>query len=386
MRVSAALLVLAVGCARNGQPHTAPGNPGVTGADSTTYEGATFVPAAGDLSFVDVASGSRFNLMGQAYEGPLAEDAVQLRILPAMTAFWFAWSVHYPGARVWPDAVNNAGHTIESGPGCGVPCDELIQGCFGGRDCIPSNDEPHWTTAGDTPRLGYLADDDRVLGLYDGVNARAYPLDALWTHEIVNDGIADRTFSVTYCPLTGSGILVEGVQDGTPMRFGVSGLLYNSNLVLYDRTTDSLYGQMRQVGFKGDNLGLPLATAPVVDTTWGTWRAMFPDTAVLSDRNGISGYPYGDYRTDDADTFMRTNPPPDPRYAAKDYAIGVTVGDETVIYAFPEIEARVGKVGIVTDTVGDEPVVLAYDGRSQTAVVFSARIAGEPATFEVGGD
>ncbi|MBW2257015.1 MAG: DUF3179 domain-containing protein, partial [Deltaproteobacteria bacterium] len=94
-------------------------------------------------------------------------------------------------------------------------------------------------------------------------------------------------------------------------------------------------------------------------------------------------YPYGDYRTNDADTFMLTNPRPDPKYPNKSYAIGVIVNGETVIYAFDEIEETLGEQALVTDIVGGEPVVLAYDGRSQTAVVFSARIDGQPAEFAI---
>ncbi len=371
-----ALIAAGLGCTSETPDRPAPENPGVDGVDSTTYVGSPFTPDDGDLVFEDEATGSRFNLMGQAFDGPLADGKVQLGRLPGMTAFWFAWSVHHPGARVWNRGTNNEGIELLGSASCGVPCDEIVSACFGGKDCIPSIDSPEWVDADDDEHLGYLSDDDRVLGSIHAGIARAYPLDALWTHEIVNDTLPGWEFSVTYCPLTGSGIAVDGRQDGTDMRFGVSGNLYNSNLVMYDRTTDSQYGQMRLVGFTGDNLGLPLTTRPLLDTTWGAWRHMFPDTQVLSDQVGVSGYVYGDYRSDHANTFMVTNPLPDPLYPNKSYAIGVTVGGETAIYAFEEIESQLGDLAIVSDTLGGLPILVAYDGRSQSAAVYSRLIEG----------
>lgn len=381
----AAIGILLVSCVTATSTGPGPVNPGAGSLDSTTWDGAPFVPGPGDLSFLETATGSRFNLFGQAYDGELAERGVRLGLHPGMTAFWFAWSVHHPGARVWNRGTNNEGVTIDATEGCAVPCEEIRGACNGGQDCIPSIDAPVWTDASDSANLSYLADDDRVLGLIGASGARAYPLDALWTHEIVNDTWGDATFSLTYCPLTGSGRVVDGVQDGQPMRFGVSGNLWNSNLVLYDRTTSSLYGQMRAVGFRGEQLGLPLDIAAAIDTTWAAWRAAFPQTEVLADDVGIAGYPYGDYRTDHEDTFIQTNPAPDPLYPNKSYAIGVTIGGETVIYSFVELEAAIGERGFVEDEVGGEPVIVTFDAASQTAAVWSRRVEGEVRTFGAEG-
>ncbi|MEN0065461.1 MAG: DUF3179 domain-containing (seleno)protein [Myxococcota bacterium] len=356
----------------------APANPGVGIVESVTYEGAPFVPGADDLAFTDT-TGSSFNLAGQAFEGPLADGNVQLAVLPAITAFWFAWSTHHPGARVYNQGINNPNDPLVATEGCGVPCNEIALACSG-RDCIPSIDNPDWRTPDDTRQLAYLTPDDRVLGIARGGAARAYPLDTLWTHEIVNDTWGDWSFSVTYCPLTGSGVLVDGVQDGNPMRFGVSGNLYNSNLVMYDRTTETLYGQMRLVGFAGPRLGEPLAAAGLIDTTWGEWFKLYPQTEVLGQRHA-STYPYGDFREDDNDTFRQTNPRPDNFYPNKDYAIGLSSGGETVIWAFPELEATVGARGVIEDVVGELPVLVAYDNTGPTAVVFSRLHNGETLTF-----
>ena len=344
---------------------------GSAGEDAGTYDGTAEEPAQGELSFVDELTGSSFNIVGQAFDGPLADDKLQLGVLPGVTAFWFAWSTHWPGARVWPDQVNHDGVSIQGNDECGVPCEEMITACGGGQDCIPSIDDPEWTTPDDSAALSYLEDSDRVLGVRGSLGARAYPLDTLWTHEIVNDTWGEWEFSVAYCPLTASGMVIEGTQDGQAMRFGVSGRLFNSNLIMYDRTTDSLYGQMRQVGLLGERLGGSLDISAAVDTTWGAWKALFPDTEVLSGSVGTAGYPYGDYRTDHDDTFMANSPAPDPLYPNKSYAIGVTIAGETTIYPLEELVAQIGVRGIVEDEVGGFPVLVAFDSTTSTAVVLS---------------
>ena len=290
--------------------------------------------------------------------------------------------VHHPGARVWNGGINNEGVELLSNDECAVPCDEIRPACFGGQDCIPSIDSPVWTTPDDTSELGYLVPEDRLVGLFWNGKARAYPLDALWTHEIVNDTWDGWEFSLTYCPLTASGIVLDGIQGGEPTRFGVSGNLYNANLVPYSRTTGSLFGQMRTLGFTGEDIASPLTVAGAIDTTWENWVRMFPQTEVLADDVGIAGYPYGDYRTDHGDTFITTNPLPDPLYPNKSFAIGVTLGGETVIYPFEEMQAEVGDVGLVQDEVGGVPVLVAFDANTQTAAVFSRTVDDTVREFE----
>lgn len=377
------LLLTACGIQVEGPPATDPAPPlqGSNGVEASEVVGDAYTPTNGDVVFVEPATGTRFNLLGEAFDGERA--GTQLGRMPGMSAFWFAWSSHHPGARVWPEGVNNPDAAILSNDQCGVPCEEMITACRGGKDCIPSIDRPRWVTAG-SDELGYLVDEDRVLGLTHEGRARAYPLDALWTHEIVNDTWGDWSFSVTYCPLTGSGLVVDGLKDGESLRFGVSGRLFNSNLILYDRASDSLFGQMRQVGLFGDEVHTELSTAAVIDTTWGTWRRMHPDTEVLSERVGTARYPYGDYRTDQTDTFMINRPLPETTYPLKSYAIGLIAGGETVVYPFAELRARVGEQGIVQDTVGGLPVVVVFDLRDDTAAIYSRQVGEDVLTFEMG--
>ena len=162
-----------------------------------------------------------------------------------------------------------------------------------GKDGIPSIDEPRFQSAAEAGN--FLEPGDRVIGVYhDGV-ARAYPQRILVWHEIVNDRIGDDPVSITYCPLTGTTLGFH--RGGTEL--GVSGKLINSNLVMYDRATDSLYPQILAAGIKGPNTDRGLKELRVVFTEWRNWKQRYPDTQVLSTETGhFRNYqrdPYGGY-------------------------------------------------------------------------------------------
>jgi hypothetical protein len=181
-----------------------------------------------------------------------------------------------------------------------APWDEIMQGC-GRRDCIPSIDHPRFIAAADAK---FLADEDIVMGLELDGDTRAYPVTILNYHEIVNDVVAGRPLAVTYCPLCGSGLVFERTFNGQAVEFGVSGLLRNNDLILYDRETESLWQQITGRAFAGPLRGEELRAVPVTMTRWRRWRAAHPDTRVLStdtgfDRPYANRLPYGDYDSSD---------------------------------------------------------------------------------------
>jgi len=162
-----------------------------------------------------------------------------------------------------------------------------------GKDGIPSIDRPKFWSA--EQAQAFLRPDDRVIGLYRAGVARAYPQRILAWHEIVNDVISDQPVSITYCPLTGTAL---GFRRGDT-EFGVSGRLLNSNLVMYDRATDSEYSQVLGAGISGPMAGQGLDELRVVFTDWAGWHARHPGTQVLSTDTGrLRNYqrdPYGSY-------------------------------------------------------------------------------------------
>ncbi len=336
-------------------------------------------PPAGDFASLRVMNGE-----GEwRFDGEAAVEGAALTSLPGHNAFWFAWSVFHPGAEVWGgDSVRVA--TIESDEECGVPCDEIIPGCSG-RDCIPPLDAPEMVS--EAPE--YLADTDLVLGIVTSEGARAYPHNVLWWHEVVNEEVGGEAFAITFCPLTGSGLRFDrrGFVEGESVRLGVSGLLYNSNLVLWDRETETLWSQMRIEAIRGDARGSVSPLEPVHEMSWRAWRSLHPDTLVVSDNTGFSRdytrYPYtrgGDYRTNHADTFRSTNPSPDDQFRNKDMVFGLVLGSVRRAYVWERLREQVGDRGVLNDEVDGMPIVIVFDFAESYVHAFE-RPSAEPLLF-----
>ena len=177
-----------------------------------------------------------------------------------------------------------------------IPIDEVRDG-GPGKDGIPSIDNPKFIEAHEAD---FLANDHLVVGVVKSGTIRAYPHKILNWHEIVNDAIDGQSVNINYCPLTGTAFGWISKTDGVNTTFGVSGLLYNANLILYDRNTDSNWSQLKLESVNGNLIGDKPTLFSVVETTWGTWKTLYPDTKVLSANTGINRnyeiYPYGDYK------------------------------------------------------------------------------------------
>lgn len=159
-----------------------------------------------------------------------------------------------------------------------VPFDSLMQACPA-RDCIPSIDQAVFVPAAE---VEYLREDDLILTLtYNGMT-RAYPARILDHHEIVNDMFGQDPVAITYCPLCGSGLAFDRRLGGQVLDFGVSALLHNSDLVMYDRQTESLWQQITGEAFAGKSRGARLKMLPLSMVTWKDWRQQYPDAQVLT--------------------------------------------------------------------------------------------------------
>jgi len=159
------------------------------------------------------------------------------------------------------------------------------------KDGIPSVDEPSFRPIGDVD----YADRIPVFGVARGGEAKAYPRHVLSHHEIVNDEVGGEPVAVTYCPLTGT---AQGFRRGEA-TFGVSGRLVNSNLIMYDRGTDSWWPQMMATGIDGPMTGETLDEFRVVWTTANAWAERHPESLVMTDETGYArryeSDPYGSY-------------------------------------------------------------------------------------------
>ncbi len=156
--------------------------------------------------------------------------------------------------------------------------DQIQQGCYNGKDCIPSLEFPEKSDINGS-YLDYLKDEDLIIGIWNGENYIAYPHPIINWHEVVNE----NGYCISFCPITGSAVNFS--SDG---EFGVSGLLFNSNLIMYDRDTDSYWEQMMLKSVAGDLKGTFLELLPMLETTWENWKKLFPDTKVLNSNTDLA--------------------------------------------------------------------------------------------------
>ena len=157
-----------------------------------------------------------------------------------------------------------------------IPLDK-IRGGGPPKDGIPSIDNPVFANVDNSQ---FMSNSDTVIGLEIDGEAKAYPLFILVWHEIVNDEIGGVPVSVTYCPLCYTNQVFERIIDGNTVEFGTSGKLYNSNLLMYDRFTESYWSQALGMAVTGELTGYKLDLVPFDVITWGDWKTLHPDTLV----------------------------------------------------------------------------------------------------------
>jgi len=246
-----------------------------------------------------------------------------------------------------------------------VPPGEIFHG-GPPKDGIPAIDAPKFVHAAE---VGFIEATARVLGIERNGVAKAYPIAILNWHEIVNDELGGEPVVVSFCPLCGTGVAFSAVAAGQARSFGVSGLLYNSDVLLYDRQSQSLWSQLLAKAVAGPLKGTQLRLIPLVHTTWGEWRRAHPNTLVLSTDTGyVRDYdrdPYAGYVDSNGLFFPITRR--DPRYHPKERVLGIEVGGVHKAYPFAEL-ARTG--GTVVDYVGAAQVTVSFDAASQTARIF----------------
>ena len=266
--------------------------------------------------------------------------------------------------------VNNDSNTIPDGNDNNnstqwlIPISEVRDG-GPGKDGIPSIDNPNFVAANNA---NFLTDNDLIVGIVKDNEAKAYPHLVLDWHEIVNDEINDSFFTLNYCPLTGTAFAWESMTNGTRSTFGVSGLLYNANLILYDRNTDSNWSQLRLECVNGSLINNKPKLYSVVETNWKTWKTLYPDTQVLNTQTGFSRTygtsPYGDYSTNNNRFIFRpaiTNS----ALPNKDRVYAIIDEDLSKVYQFSDFDN--GKV--IRDTfngkdyliIGNENLIYSFE-------------------------
>jgi hypothetical protein len=232
-----------------------------------------------------------------------------------------------------------------------VPFDEIMSGGVG-RDGIPSIDAPEFIS--NTEAQEWLADNEPVIALELDGDARAYPLQILTWHEIVNDTVGNVPVAVTFCPLCNSAIVFDRRVAGEVYEFGVSGLLRNSDLVMYDRTSESLWQQFTGEAIIGDLTGTQLTFLPSSLISFADFQAAYPEGQVLSQDTGFNRRygvnPYTNYDANGGTPFLFDGEI-DERLPAMERVVAVTLTDAdgtTVDIAYPL--SSLAEAGVINDT------------------------------------
>jgi len=221
------------------------------------------------------------------------------------------------------------------------------------KDGIPSIDNPVFANVQGSH---FMSDSDTVIGVEINGEAKAYPSFILVWHEIVNDNVGGTPVAVTYCPLCYTNQVFERVIDGQEVEFGTSGKLYNSNLLMYDRLTESYWSQALGMAVKGELSGYQLNLIPFDVITWGDWKTLHPDTLVLTTDTGhIRSYatdPYGSYYTEPRIMFPVEHR--DDRMHPKEIILGFNQDGIYKAYKQNDIELNI----ITNDSIGEIPIML----------------------------
>lgn len=262
--------------------------------------------------------------------------------------------------------------------------DELGPGCPY-RDCIPSIENPRFETVGEAAAV--LVDAMPLVHVEVNGDARGYPLDILTRREIVNDVIGGEPIAVTFCPLCNTAIGFKRTIGGEVLEFGVSGLLRNSDLVMYDRATQTLWQQATGRAIIGAYVGARLEKVSASIVSFGQFRGEFPNGLVLSREGGTYGRnPYVNYDSDETPFLFRGEI--DPRLSGIERVVGIETASpadgspEYIAYPWSALSER----RVINDVRGGAPIAVFWTPGANTALgaanIAEAADIGAAAVFD----
>ncbi len=278
-----------------------------------------------------------------------------------------------------------------------VPYNEIFSGGVP-RDGIPPIDDPRFVSVEDADE--WLEEKEPVIALEIDGEAKAYPLQILTWHEIANDTLAGVPVSVTFCPLCNSAIVFDRRLDGEVYDFGVSGNLRNSDLIMWDRQTQSWWQQLTGEAIVGQLTGAQLDILPATLTAWQDFKATFPDAQVLSrdtgHRRSYGANPYAGYDEVGRSPFLFFGKEDD-RLLPMERVAAVTVGDESAAFPFASLETE----RVAHHSLGGQDLVVFFKPGARSALdkrsiadsrevgstgMFLRELDGQTLTFAADGD
>lgn len=277
-----------------------------------------------------------------------------------------------------------------------IPYDELVPVLR--RDGIRSLDEPKFESV--EGAAGWLTESDPVMVVELEGEARAYPLRILSAHEIVNDRIGDVPVVVTFCPLCNSALVFDGRFDGQELAFGTSGWLRHSDLVMYDRTTDSLWQQFTGEGIVGEYAGEMLTFLASSLVSFSDFQAAFPEGQVLSQDTGFPFQydlsSYSGYDSSNEQPFLFFDVP-DNRLPVMERVVSISLEETDIAYPV----TLLAEVGVINDEQDGQELVLFHTDGTNSAFfnpitnefgdvgatgIFDPNLDGELLTFSLIGE
>jgi len=252
------------------------------------------------------------------------------------------------------------------------------------RDGIPPIDHPQFVAPSDAN--AWLGDTEPVIAFANGCEARAYPLQILTWHEIVNDVIGGAPVTVTFCPLCNTAIAYDRTLDGTVYDFGTSGLLRESNLVMWDRQTESLWQQFTGEAIVGDLAGKALRRLPVLIISYAEFKASYPEGSRVLSRDTGARRPYGTnpyvgYDRADQSPFLFDGTP-DTRLPPMERVVTVALNGQYAAYPY----ANLAQKRVVNDAVGGRSLVVVWRSGTVSALdrdqIVGSRDVGATAIYD----
>lgn len=279
-----------------------------------------------------------------------------------------------------------------------VPYGEILSG-GPPKDGIPAIDNPQFINVGEAD--AWLKPQEPVILLQLGDDVRAYPIQILMWHEIINDTVGSVPVIVTFCPLCNTAIAFDRTMDGRVLDFGTTGRLRFSNLVMYDRQTESWWQQAAGEAIAGEFTGRQLKFLPASIISWADFKGAYPEGKVLSRETGYTrNYgrnPYTGYDDVNRSPFLYQGPQTPGTLRPMARVLTIDLNGEAVAYPYDVLQ----EVHVVNDSVGGTSLVVLWapgtasaldagnvaSGRDVGAInAFSRKLDGQTLTFAFNGD
>ena len=250
------------------------------------------------------------------------------------------------------------------------------------KDGIPAINNPIWDTAAEGD---WLNNDFLVVGVVIDGQAFAYPHKMMDQHEIANEPTSTTPYTVSFCPLTGSSIVFKSTIGGGVKTFGVSGLLMQNNLIMFDRQTDSNWPQLRLQADRGSLINTQLELIEHTEIEWGAWKDLHPGTFIMNRNSG--GRDPSVYKAVFYDGYRVPNEPPlfrmsfnDTRLLPKIRVLGVFAGGGTKAYPMFSFD---GGRAVINDQISGVPIAVFGDPDSRMMRAFFTKVDGQTLTLKL---